>query len=310
MMCNICSSPVTSFADDRVQIAEFKVDQQKLINKNIGKVKLPKSSMVTAIRRDTRTFVPDSDEVLHKDDHVFLLSLQEAMNEISGMFTQPAPPVRNVVIFGGGRIGSLVAEGLETQGISVMIIERDSERCHEAAARLNKGTVIQGDATDSELLIEQGVPSADAFISTTESDELNILCALLAKNLGVPRSLIILNKPGYIPLAEAIGVDIAVSPLLLVAGKIAHFVLHGGAISATFIGGQEIQAVEFAVSSSAGIAQRSLNEAGLPKGTLAVAIVRGEKIIIPPDESIIYPGDHVVIVTPVSSASSVEKLFK
>ncbi|GAI10826.1 unnamed protein product, partial [marine sediment metagenome] len=79
--------------------------------------------------------------------------------------------------------------------------------------------VVQGDGTDRDFLIEQGVTSADAFVATTESDELNILCGLLAKNLGVSRSLILVNKLGYIPLAEAVGVDVAASPSLLPAGS-------------------------------------------------------------------------------------------
>jgi len=232
------------------------------------------------------------------------------MDKLGDMFTHPQPPVRSVVIFGGRRVGFLVAEGLENQGISVKVIEQDIGRSQEIAAELARTVVIQGDATDRDFLIEQGVSSADAFVSTTESDELNILCALLAKNLGVPRSLIALSKPGYIALAEAIGVDVAVSPLLLTASKIAHFVLHGGAISATFIGGEEIQAIEFAVSSTASIAQRNLMEAGLPKEAIAGAIIRNDTVIIPPNDSVIYPGDHVIIISPLSATPSVEKLFK
>ena len=226
------------------------------------------------------------------------------------MFSHPQQPVKNVVVLGGKQVGFLVADGLEKQGISTMVIEEDPDRSEEIAANLDKTTVILGDATDREFLIEQGVPLADAFVSTTDNDELNILCASLAEHLGVPRSLIVLSKPGYIPLAEAIGVDLAVSPLLLTAGKIAHFVLHGGAVSATFIGGEDVQAVEFAVSSAASVAQRSLAEAGFPKEALAGAIIRDDNIIIPPDDSIIYPGDHVIVISPLSATSSVEKMFK
>lgn len=310
MLCNICPTPVSNFAEERIQIVEFRIDQKNFIDKPVNKVRFSEPCLIAAIGREGRTFIPSATEVLRKDDHLYLLSSSESMKALTNLFTQPRQPVRSVVIFGGRRIGGLVAEALETQGISVMIIEQDLNRSLNIAASLKKTTVIHGDATDRDLLIEQGVPSADAFISTTESDELNILCALLAKNLGVPQTLIVLNKPGYIPLAEAIGVDIAISPLQLVAGKIARFVLHGGAISATFVGGQDIQAIEFSVSTSAGIAQRSLKEAGLPKGVLAGAIIRGDKIIIPPDDSIIYPGDHVIIITPLSATSSVEKIFK
>jgi len=310
LLCGLCPSPVSSFANGRIQIGEFRVEQKALINKALEKIKFPVPCVAVAIARGAKTFVPSSHEILEKDDHIYLLSSQESMNELTGVFTQPQPPVRNVVVFGGRRVGYLVAQGLEKQGISVMVIEEDFNRSQEIAAELHKASVIHGDATDRNFLIEQGVPSADAFVSTTENDELNILCALLAKNLGVPRNLVSLNKPGYIALAEAIGADLAISPLLLTANKIAHFVLHGGAISAVFVGGQEIQAIEFAVSSTASIAQRSIPEAGLSKDVIAAAIIRDDKLIIPPDDSIIYPGDHVIVVSPLSATSSVEKLFK
>jgi trk system potassium uptake protein TrkA len=310
VLCGICPSPVSSLADGRVQIGEFRVEKNTLLNKPISKLKFPKPCVISAITRDARTFVPDPEEMLQKDDHVFLLAAQSSMNELGNIFIQPPPPVRNVVVFGGKRVGHLIAEGLEKQSISVMIIEEDLIRSNEIAASLNKTMVIHGDATDRDFLIEQGVPSADAFVATTESDELNILCALLARNLGVPRTVIILNKTGYIPLAETIGVDLAVSPLLLVASKISHFVLHGGAIAATFVGGQDVQAIEFTVNTNAGIAQRSLAEATLPKGVTAGAIIRDEQVIIPPDDSIIYPGDHVIIISPLTATPSVEKLFK
>jgi len=310
VLCGLCPAPLTSFADGRIQIGEFRVEQKALVGKPLPRVKFPEPCVVAAIVRGGRSFVPAPDETLEIDDHIYLLASRESMSGLSDVFTQPQPPVRNVVVFGGSRIGVIVAEGLEKQGISVMVIEQDLNRSQEIAANLKKAVVVQGDATDVDFLKEQGVSSADAFVATTESDELNILCALLAKNLGVSRNMIVLSKPGYIPLAEAIGVDIAVSPLLLTAGRIAQFVLHGGAISATFIGGEEIQVIEFAVSSTAGVAQKSLAEAGLPKEAKAGAIIRDDKIIIPPDDSIVYPGDHVIVISPLSATPSVEKLFK
>jgi len=175
---------------------------------------------------------------------------------------------------------------------------------------LKRTTVLQGNATQRDFLIEQGVPSADAFVATTERDELNILCALLAKNLGVPRNLVLANKPGYTPLAEAIGVDVVVSPLILTANKITHFILHGGAISASFIAGQSLEAIEFVTRPTTGIVQKNLTEAGLPRYVIAAAIVRDNRVIIPPEDTIIQSGDHVLIISPLSDIPSVERLFK
>ncbi len=310
VLCSFCPTPVGNFADGRVQIGEFRVEQGMMVNSPLHDIVFSEPCVVAAIVRDGKTFVPSSSEIIKQGDHIYLLASRESMDGLGDMFIHPQSPVRSVVVFGGRRVGFLIAEGLGKQGVSVKVIEQDLSRSQEIAAELERAVVIQGDATDRDFLIEQGVSSADAFVSTTESDELNILCALLAKNLGVPRSLIVLNQPRHIPLAEAIGVDLAVSPLLLTASKIAQFVLHGGAISATFISGEELQVIEFAVSTTASIAQRSLAEAGLPKEAVAGAILRNDTVIIPPNDNLIYPGDHVIVISPLSATSSVEKLFK
>jgi trk system potassium uptake protein TrkA len=310
VLCGYCSIPVSNFAGGRVQIGEFKVDRENVVNRPLKDIDFPEPCIAAAIVRGGKTIIPGSEEILLRDDHIFLVGARDSMDILGGMVAEPQPPVGNVVIFGGGRVGYLVADRLERQAISVKVIERSPEVSQQIAADLRSALVVQGDATDRDFLIEQGVSSADAFVSTTDSDELNILCALLAKHLGVRRSVVALTRPGYIPLAEAIGVDVTVSSLLLTASRIAHFVLHGGAISASFIGGEDLQAIEFVVSPGAGVANKNLTEAGLPKEAIAGAVIHNEDIIIPPNDTVIYPGDHVIVISPLSAITSVERLFK
>jgi len=225
------------------------------------------------------------------------------------MFAQPQRPAKSVVILGGGRVGCLVAEELKGHKISVKIIEKNISRCQEIAARLEGTTVVQGDGTDRDFLIEQGIPLADAFVASTESDEVNILSGLLAKTLGVSRNLVLVNNPGNIALAEAVGVDVAASPPLLTARKIAHFALHGGAVSVALLGGEQIQAIEFVTSPTAPIVKRKIAEAGLPRGAIVGAITHNSTVVIPPNDSVVQPGDHVIIISPLSLTPAVEKLF-
>ena len=309
-LCGFCSIPVSNFADGNIQIGEFRVEKENVINKRIRRIKFPDPCVIAVIIRDGNPIIPDDEEVLKKDDHIYIVAARESMDKLGEVVGNPQSPVGSVVVFGGGRVGLLVADGLGRNSISVKVIERSISRSEEIAAELEWATVVQGDATDRDFLIEQGVPSADAFISTTDNDELNILCALLAKNLGVPRSLVAINRAAYMSLAEAIGVDVTVSSLLLTAGKIAHFVLHGGAVTANFIGSEELQAIKFVVGSAAGVAEKSLKEAGLPKEAVAVAIIHNGEIIIPPDDNKVHVGDHVLVISPVSVIPSVEKLFK
>ncbi|MEE8194411.1 MAG: Trk system potassium transporter TrkA [Dehalococcoidales bacterium] len=304
------STPVENFADGLVQIREFKVEGEALVDKALGEISFPKPCVVAAIVRAGGVILPSAEEVIAAGDSVYLVASREFMDELGEMFLKPQRPARRVVILGGRRIGFLTAEGLQRHGVMVKLIESDLNRCQEIAAKLEQIEVLQGDGTDRNFLIEQGVPSADAFVATTLSDELNILCGLLVKNLGVPRSLVILNKPGYIPLAEAIGVDVAALPPLLAADKITRFVLRGGAISTALLEGQQLEAIEFVTSPTAHIANKKITEAGLPGEAVAGAIISNGEVIIPPGDRIVQPGDHVIIVSPLSAIHSVERLFQ
>ena len=304
------STPVEQFADGLVQIREFRVEGETLVNKTLGEITLPKPCVIAALTRAGGVIPPDTGEVIKAGDSVHLVAHRDFMDELGQVFSQPRRPVKKVVVLGGGRVGTLVAEELHRRGTVVKVIEEDVKRSQEIAARLEGPVVIQGDSTDRNFLIEQGEPSADAFVADTENDELDILCCLLAKSLGVPRSITVVNNPSYIPLAAAAGIDVAGSPTLLTARKIAHFVLRGGAIQAALLEGKELEAVEFVVSPTAHIVKQKISEAGLPKEAVAGAIIHNGRVIIPPGNRVVAPGDHVVIISPHSAIHAVESLFK
>ncbi len=310
ILSSFYSTPIESFANGLVQIREFKVEKGAIVNKPLSEIAFPKPCVVAAIIRAGGVIMPSANELIKQDDHIYLVAPREFMDELGEKFAQPQRPAKNVVILGGGRVGFLVAEGLQGRGVSVKIIEEDINKCQEVAAKLKGATVVQGDGTDRDFLIEQGISSADAFVATTENDELNILCGLLAKNLGVSRNLILVNKLGYIPLAEAVGIDVAASPSLLTARKITHFILHGGAVSTALLGGKQLQAVEFVTSPTAHVARRKITEAGLPKEVIVGAITHNNTVIIPPNDTVVQPGNHVIIISPLSITPAVEKLFK
>ena len=187
------STPVESFANGLVQIREFKVEGGALVNKTLGQINFPKPCVIAAIVRAGGIITPTAEEVITEDDSVYLVASREFMDELGKMFSKPKRPAKSVVLLGGGRIGFLVAEGLKRHGVMVKIIESDLNRAQEIAAKLEETVVLHGDGTDRDFLIEQGVPSAEAFVATTQNDEINILSALPAKHLGVPRSLVDIN---------------------------------------------------------------------------------------------------------------------
>ncbi|MCL0073722.1 Trk system potassium transporter TrkA [Dehalococcoidia bacterium] len=310
VLSGLYPSPVEEFAGGRVQIREFRVQKEDMLNRPLSEIGLPPSSMVVTIVRADESKIPRGDDSLRRGDHIHVIASREAMQEVTPALDSPRSRAGKVVILGGGRVALHLARELGGSGTSVKIIEPDTVRCRELAAKLEKAVVIQGEVADRDLLIEEGVASSDALIAATESDELNILSGLVARNLGVPHTLVLVNKPEYIPLAEMVNIDTALSPLLLTSKRIARFALHGGVLSVALLGGEQIQAIEFATSSTAHVINKRIKEAGLPKEAIAGAIVRGDSVFIPPPDTTVQSGDHVIIVAPLPATPAVERLFK
>ncbi|MEA3253835.1 MAG: TrkA C-terminal domain-containing protein, partial [Chloroflexota bacterium] len=318
-------TPMAEFADGRVQAREFKIAEEELVGKPLSSINFPKPCVVAMIIRSGEAKVPGADEIIRQGDHVYVLAAKRDMDEIGAIFNQPKLPTKDVVVFGGGNIGFHVAEDLEKRGVQVKLIEKNAARAQEISTKLKRTTVVQGGRPDRDLLVEEGVTSADALVAATGDEALNILAALMAKEQvakeqkteeqkankrAVFYSIVLVDKPEYIPLAEAVGVDVAVSPLLLCGSKIARFILHGGAVVTTLLGNEQAQASEFIVSATARIVKQKSKDVELPKGAIMGAITHGDTVIIPPGDNTVEPGDHVIIVSLLPSIPSVEKLFK
>ena len=311
ILSSLYVTPVEEFADGRVQVREFKVEEAAaVVDKPLSDITFPRPCVVVVVAHPEGIKVPGNDEIIRGGDHVYLLAARKDMDELGAIFGQPKPATKSVMIFGGGNIGLHVAEELEKRGVQVKLIEKSASRCQEISAKLKRTVVVQGGGPDRDLLIDEGVASSDAFIAATGDEALNILAGLVAKNLGVSRSIVLVDKPEYIPLAEAVGVDVAVSPLILCGSKIARFILHGGAVSVALLGNEQAQAIEFVASPTARITGQKGKDIKLPKEAILGAIIHGDGVIIPPGDNVVEPGDHVVIVSLLSSIPSVEKLFK
>ncbi|MDD3092406.1 MAG: NAD-binding protein, partial [Methanoregulaceae archaeon] len=183
------------------------------------------------------------------------------------------------------------------------------DRCDLLASRLDRAICLHGDGTDQELLKEENIKDADYFIAVTDDEEENILSALLAKQLGAKKVISLVNKSGYSHLIPLLGIDGVMNPRRASVGKILHFIRKGKVISATPLGDEKAEAVEFIALETSDITNRPLKDIDFPKGTIIGAITRAGEVIIPGGDSVILPGDHVILVTLRSSIQKIEKIL-
>ncbi len=310
ILSSLYVTTMEEFADGRVQLREFKAVSPAVVGKTLEQIPFPRPCVVAMLGRGEDMLTPSGKEVVIHGDRLHLLAARKDMDELGAIFEVPRLPTKRVVIFGGGTVGFHVAEALEKRGVQVKLIEKSLARSQEISAKLKRTVVVQGGGPDRELLSDAGVAQSDAFIATTGDESLNILAGLVAKNVGVSKNIVLVDKPEYIPLAEAVGVDVALSPLLLCGSRIARYILHGGAVSVALLGKEDAQVIEFIVGPSARVGKHTVGEIDWPKGAKVGAVIRGDDVIIPPDTTPVQPGDHVIVVSALSVIPSVERIFK
>ncbi len=178
------------------------------------------------------------------------------------------------------------------------------------AVSLHHTGVLKIDGLEAQELLKEGIDQADLVISVTDSDTVNILSALLGKHHGATKSIVRIDRPDFIPLLSRLGIDVALSPRLLAANQILKFVRRGQILSvATFLG-SEAEVVEMVVLETDYFrGGRRLEEIEFPKGALVGAIYRAGEVIIPKGETVLYPGDDLIIFAQREALPKLEKLF-
>ncbi len=300
---------VETFAEDRIEVAEVILNAgSPIVGLPVRDIELPEQSLIVGIVRNGEALVPRGDTVLGARDHVFLIGEQRHIGRIVGAVTTETATVREVMIFGGGRIGLRLALALEQVGISVKVIERDEARARYVASQLNKGLVLHEDGTSQDLLLQEGIDRMDAFVAATGDDRANLLAAMYARRLGARQTIAGISRGEFAPLADALGVDITISPRLLAAGAILRFVRRGDVVAVTLLeSGAEM--MELRVPRGSHVADRPLSKVGFPQGALVGAILREGKVIIPSGREAMKPGDDAVVFTLQEDVSKVERLF-
>jgi len=266
---------VEDFAGGKVRMLEVKIRAgSRFAGKPLRKLELPPNVLVAGILRKDKMIVPDGNDMIQDFDSVFFIGEKEAICSMEKLFMQKRKPVQQVLIIGAGRISRYLTTMLEKTGMEVKVIEKDRRRCEELAQISRKSVILQGDGTDIDLLVEEGVGDADAVLCLTDDDKLNLLISLLAKHLGAQKTFVRVGRSEYITLMEQVGVDVVFSPRLLTAGVILRQVRRGDIVSVSLLEGAKAEALEVEIPHTSRLVDRKLSDVKLPRNVLIGAIVR------------------------------------
>ncbi len=299
-----------SFAAGKVIVKQLKVGRDcKLARRELKDVNLPEGTLVACLLRGEDMIIPRGDDALQVGDSTYVIGKAESMAHIEKLFGAELPPTQRVLIMGGGEVGFQTAQMLRRSNLDVRIIEKDAGRCAHLSEHLTGVKVLHGDGTQLSFLREE-LSGIDLFVGASGDDEVNILSALLAKELGALKSVVLVNKPDYAPVYERLGVDKAISPRLLTANAILQFLRRGQAISVALLEGGKVEVLEIVAGPKSRVQGKRLSEAHFPKGSLVGAIVRADEVIVPTGDNVIQAGDTVILFVMPEVVGKVEKLLR
>jgi trk system potassium uptake protein TrkA len=326
---------VLEFAEGRVSLVAVRAyEGGPLVGHPIADIRkhIPEvDARVAAIYRRDQPIIPEGDTVIEAGDEVFCLAATEDIRHVMREMRRLDKPVKRIMIAGGGNIGYRLARTIEGH-YQVKIIEFNRNRAEFLATNLKKSLVLQGDATDEDLLESESIEDMDLFLALTNDDENNIMSALLAKRMGAKRVLALINRRAYVDLVQAGAIDIAISPAQVSIGSLLAHVRRGDVAAVHSLRRGAAEALELVAhgdEKSSKCVARRIDELDLPKGATIGAIVRltdtaekitvnrgavtedRHKVIIAHHDTVILPEDHVIVfVVNKRLVPKVEKLFQ
>jgi len=294
------ASDVVSLADGKMQLVGIRLDKQSVLTglrlKEVGAMGGELTFRVVAIYRGGFTLIPFGNDRLQANDHVFFLARTEDIGDVLNLTGHKDRHMRNVMITGGTAVGSMIARMLSEDDTDwkVKLIEPDYDTSYELASELQDVLVLNGNPTDPNLLVTEGITETDVFIAVTDDEESNIISCLMAKHLKVPKVVAMVSKSDYIPLSQTIGLDAAVNKKLAAANEIHRHVRKGSVLSVAALHGIKAELLEFEADVKSPIVKSPLSKLVFPKGCVVGGIIRNGKAEVATGTTQVEPGDRVI----------------
>ena len=303
---------VIELEEGKIQIVGVRLDMgSRLLRKPLSKLSDEFGDppmRVVAINRNQRTLIPRGDHELIPGDHVFAVCAPDYVEQFIELTGKQDIAINDMMILGGGLVGQFVAKNLSHE-INIKIVESNVGKSEELANILPRALIIQGDGTDIDLMAVEGLQDMDAFVAVTGADETNIISTLVARHLKVPRTIALVNTLEYLPITPTIGMDAVVSKQLLTVNAVHRFIQHQQVAAFATIPGIDVQIIEY-IAGKGKICKKPIKDVGFPDHAIIGAIMHEDAMTVPKGDTMIQPGDRVVVFARAVAIPAVEKLFK
>ncbi len=309
---------VESFSRGRLRLAEYPLEKNSaLVGVPLSKLEMVSRAgiLICAVERDDHVVIPKGDFVLEPGDSLTLAAEPKDLRSFFKKLGVYRRAAKSVLILGGGRIAVYLARALDVYGIETRIVERNLDRCRELSELLPHTEIIHGDGSRRELLLEQRIANTDGFVALTGSDEENLILSMYAHSCGVRSVIAKVNEEHLSAMLEDTGLNCFVNSKQVVVQQIMQYVRAlqnsmGSSVETLYrIVDGRVEALEFIVSSSAHCINTPLKNLPLRSDVLVVGITRNNEMLVPSGDSVILPGDRIIVVTTQSGLQDLDDIL-
>ncbi len=308
------ATDMLNMADGRLQLMGIRLDPDSpIVGKSLQEVAIEHTNVtfrIMGISRGVRTILPGGNEILQKADQIFVLARPKFMSHIAEMAGKIEKRAHHVMVLGGTEVGAKVALQLgREKNKRVKLIEPSRDRAETLAEELQDVLVIHSGGTDVDLLVQEGLGEMDAFVAVTNDEESNLVSCLLAKHLGVQKTVALLSKGAYIPISQSIGLDAAVSKKLAVSREILRYLRGKNVMSVATVHGLDAEIIEIEAKHGARVTKKALKDLRLQNGMLIGAVIHGDDVEVATGDTRIEAGDRAIVFVVPHLVQEIERQF-
>ena len=300
------ASKVESFARGRAEMVQMQLAADSpLCGKSLMEIRrtITGNVIFAIVKRGEEVHIPYGSFILQEKDEVSIIAPSKELIHFFKKAGIPTTKVRDAILIGGGQIAFYLARQLLSMGVDVKIFEKEKERCAKLSEVLPEAMIINGDGTDKDMLLEEGLVNTDAFITLTGIDEENIMLSLYAKSISKAKRITKLTKVSYNEIIDEMEIGTVLYPRLIMAERIIRYVrgieqsMDSEMETLYRLCDGRVEALEFMIKRDAPVVGVPIQELKLKRGLIIACINHRGDVIVPSGTSTIAAGDTVIVVT-------------
>ena len=313
LLYNTAATEIFDFSENQLSIMLIKLEEgAPVIGKSLNEIAQEYQKLnfrAVAIHRKSETHIPKGDDVFHEGDLAYVVTKPDGINRLLMLGGKKHFEIKNVMIVGGGAVGSIAAQNLEKR-FNVKLFESNPERSRQLSDTLSNTLVINGDARNIDLLEDEGISGMDAFVAVTNNSETNILTCLLARKYGVKKTIALVENIDFIDISQTIGIDTIINKKLATASYILRFTMTADVISTKCLTGTDAEVFEFLTHHGSPITKRPIYKSKFPEKAIIGGFIRNHQGFIATGDMQIQANDKVVVFALPQAFQAVDKMFR